>query len=155
IQQVMQLAGKRREILREQPDSGLDEWGAKLETLADREDALIHQLGPEQQKRLEQIALQQAGAGAFSNPRVVTALHLTAEQKEQIRAIQLHRGPRGGPRRNLDQILALLTPEQKQEWSGLVGEPFRSEIRPGPGFDYRFRPPFRGMRRPGPNRGRP
>jgi serine/threonine protein kinase len=172
VQQVMQLAGRQREILHEQPDSGLDEWRAKLETMADQETALIRQLGPEQQKRLEQLALQQAGAAAFSNPRVVAALRLTAEQKEQIRAIQLRRGPRGGPRpggprsdggkrteeiRNasLEQILALLTAEQKEEWAGLVGEPFRGEIRRGAGFDYRFRPPPRAMRRSWPNRGRP
>jgi hypothetical protein len=168
-QQAMQLAGKRRRILHEQPDEGLDEWRAQLETLADQEDVLIHHLGPEQQKRLEQIALQQAGAAAFSNPRVVTALHLTAEQREQIRAIQ-RRGSRGWPRpggprpeggkrtddhrnANLEQILGLLSAEQKQDWASLVGEPFQGEIRRG--FDYRFGPPPPMRRPPWPSRGRP
>jgi eukaryotic-like serine/threonine-protein kinase len=172
VQQLTQLAGKRREAFRDPHDLSADEWRAKLEKLADQEKALIRELGPEQQKRLEQIALQQAGAGAFSNPRVVAALELTAGQKEQIWAIQGELRRRGGPRpgghrpdggkraedhrnANLEQILNLLTAEQREEWAHLIGEPFKGEIRHGPAFDFGFRPPSRNMKRPWPNWPRP
>jgi serine/threonine protein kinase len=166
VRQVTHLAGRRHEGFRDQHDLSPDEWRAKLEKLADQEKALIRQLRPEQSRRLKQIALQQAGAGAFRDPEVVRTLQLTDGQKDQIRTIQVKarrpppwggHGPGGrrpeGKRaedfRNgtLQQILNVLTAQQRQQWEGLVGEPFKGEIRHahpmgyGPG-------PFRFPKRP-------
>jgi serine/threonine protein kinase len=183
--QITQLAEKRREVFREQHDVSWEEWRAKLDRLADQEKALIRELGPEQQKRLEQIAWQQAGAGAFSDPKVVTALQLTPGQMEQIRAIQAEgrRGPRGGPRppgprvvarssdratrpeaakraedhRNspFEQVLSVLTAEQKERWALVIGEPFKGDIRHGPAFDFGLRPSRNPRRPPWPGPVRP
>ena len=109
---------------------------------------MIQKLGPELNKRLEQILLQLAGAGAFNNDEVVAALQLSEEQKERIRAIQGPRRERGsrpaGPRPEegkkaedarkiaLDQVLSVLTTEQREKWQQLIGELFKGDIRRGP-----------------------
>jgi hypothetical protein len=171
---ITQLAERRREVFREQHDVTPEEWRAKLDKLADQETALIRELGAQQQKRLEQIAWQQARASAFSDPKVVAALHLTAGQMEQIRAIQGEgrRGPRGGPRppsrrpeaakraedhrsSTLEQAQNVLTAEQKEQWALLIGEPFKGDIRHGPVFDFGLRPSRNPRRPPWPGPGRP
>jgi serine/threonine protein kinase len=162
-QRIRQLAEKWRQTFRDSRDLSPEEARPWLEKLADQEKSLLGDLGPEQARRLEQIAWQQAGVGAFRDHQVVAALQLTEEQKEQIRAIQAarrDRGPRpGGPRPEaarkaedsrkiaLDQALGVLTPQQREQWQQLIGEPFKGEIRHGPPFDLGPRP-FRGPRRP-------
>src|SRR5262249_29146171 len=55
-------------------------------------------LKPEQFRRFKQIALQQRGPFAFSDPDVAADLRLTPEQKEQVRAIQDEMMESGGPK---------------------------------------------------------
>jgi hypothetical protein len=172
VLQFKELAEKRRAAFRDSQDLSPEDWRAKLEQLAEQNKALMQRLGPEQQKRLEQIAWQQAGSSAFHDPKVAQTLQLTDEQKEQIRAIQsqerrgLRGGPRPGPRRpqsakkveesrtsSLEQILSALTPEQKDTWTHLIGEPFKGPIHHGPVFEYGFRPP-RNPKGPPPGWGR-
>jgi hypothetical protein len=151
IQQITQLGERRRDVLRDQRALSPEERHAQLDRLAEQEKAVIQKLEPQQNKRFEQIILQQAGAGAFTNDEVMGALQLSAEQKEQIRAIQgprRERGPRsGGPgpeaaRKTdearkivLDQVLSVLTAQQREKWQQLIGEPFKGDIRHGPPVD--------------------
>jgi hypothetical protein len=103
-----------------------------------------------QLRRFHQIAIQDLGPQAFSDPDVSETLQLTPEQKKQIRALQDHPrffpGPPGPPdakrweqmeearRRALEKILGLLTAEQKGKWEELVGKPFeRKPPSPPPG----------------------
>jgi hypothetical protein len=101
-------------------------------------------------KRLRQIALQVQGPYAFQDAEVITALKLTAEQRQRIRAIETDMffvgppGPRKPPDQPLpsptDRIQAVLTEEQQRRWKELTGEPikgwklmFRSPPGPSPG----------------------
>jgi len=94
--------------------------------------------------RLQQIGLQLKEAGAFRDPEVAAALELTAEQRDQIQAIEEESlfvwmkavGPEGSrkvpgqdaapqERPPSARILALLTDEQSRKWQAMTGEPFR------------------------------
>jgi serine/threonine protein kinase len=146
--QVTRLARRRRAAFWDSPDLSLQRWRTKFEALAAQEKAVLEGLGPEQAQRLKQIAWQEGGASAFSDPELLEALGLTKEQKDKIRAIQdearrtLWVGPRsGGPRpedwkkaadswtKARDQVVAVLTADQKARWKELTGEPFKGEIR--------------------------
>jgi hypothetical protein len=61
----------------------------------DQEADVARLLTPGQLRRFKQIALQQRGAFAFSDPEVVTALELTPEQRKRVREIQDDAGPAG------------------------------------------------------------
>jgi hypothetical protein len=101
--------------------------------------------------RLQQIGLQLKGAGAFRDPEVAAALELTAEQRDQIQAIEeaslfvgtkavrpdgvrqapgQDAGPRERPAN--ERILALLTDGQSRKWQAMTGEPFRGLLTPLP-----------------------
>ena len=110
--------------------------------------ALEGQLGnvltPQQAARLRQICRQVQGPQAFSEPEVVQALSLTAEQRDRLRAIQAKSrdarfgpGPRGDPsgggaerakKEAIANILAQLTPAQAEAWKELTGEPFTGSV---------------------------
>ncbi len=107
-------------------------------------------LKTEQVTRLKQIDVQAAGLRAFGRPEVVSALKLTDEQKEKVKAAGEDAGKAmreafgggGGGRPDpakmeegrakiakaqaeaLDKVKAALTDEQKAAWKGLTGEPF-------------------------------
>ena len=102
---------------------------------------LVQILTPPQRLRLRQIFLQVRGPMAFNEPEVVEALQLTADQRQQIRVLQIGpfgrpggffggpppKGPWGGPEefaRVTEQILNSLTPEQREKWRALTGKPF-------------------------------
>jgi serine/threonine protein kinase len=90
-----------------------------------------------QLRRFHQLALQDLGPNAFSDPDVVEVLQLTLEQRKQIRTFQEQtRFPPGPPdarrreqledakRRSREKIVGLLTADQKRKWQELVGKPF-------------------------------
>src|SRR5262249_19273431 len=100
-------------------------------------------LSADQLKRFKQIQLQQAGAGAFTQPDVQKALKLTDEQQEAIKTIsedaakQRRDLTQGGGRgqgnaekmtairkESLDRIQKLLTADQKKTWKDLTGDAF-------------------------------
>ncbi len=114
-----------------------------------------------QLQRLSQIALQCQGPMAFRELDIARTLRLTAEQKEQIHRLMMEmifrheEPPRPGSqtpgdwdervRLAVQQILDLLTPEQRREWDLMAGRPFHGPFfvpRPGDG-------------RPGPHHGPP
>jgi serine/threonine protein kinase len=116
----------------------------------DHEAAIIAILTPAQLKRLRQIALQVQGATALLESDVVTALKLTPEQQEQVRAMArpfpFHEDggpppgpfPRESPRpahmqrsdSDQEQIQAVLTNEQQKRWKEMIGEPFNGRLSP-------------------------
>jgi serine/threonine protein kinase len=148
VRQVARLSGRRHMAFWDSPNLSLERWRTKFEELAAREKAVLEGLDREQARRLKQIAWQEGGASAFGDPELLEALRLTDEQKEKIRAVRdearrtMRVGLRpGGPRledwkkaegdwRNArDQVLAVLTADQKVMWKELTGEPFKGEIR--------------------------
>jgi Spy/CpxP family protein refolding chaperone len=107
-------------------------------------------LKPEQQKRLDQIQLQQQGVEAFASPEVQSKLNLTSEQKDKIRAIaedarqqmadarpqpggdfqEAMTKIRGIRRDAMTKAAALLTADQKKSWEDLTGAPFEVQFQP-------------------------
>jgi eukaryotic-like serine/threonine-protein kinase len=90
-------------------------------------------LKPEQTRRLSQLLLQQAGIWAFQDAAVNAALDLTAGQREALATIQKKaqssqrlpgKGADRGNKPAMEQILGLLTEDQKLRWREQVGEPF-------------------------------
>jgi len=106
-------------------------------------------LNADQQKRLRQVSLQQAGAAALADdPKVAEELKLTDEQKAKVRDLlmqqfdavrQAFQGGAGAAafdkadalrKETNEKAVALLTDEQKTRWKNLVGaelklQPFR------------------------------
>ncbi len=169
VRRVTDLAKKRRAVFRDHHGFNPERFPAELARLGKEETALVHDLAPEQARRLTQITWQQSGAGAFRDPEVVAALRLTGPQKGQIQALQEKgfrprppgresRRPRreeekkGGPAEvfTLDGVLALLTAEQREAWEQLIGAPFKGAIRFGFGdhLGLGLWPPPRGPRHP-------
>ncbi len=111
-------------------------------------------LDDRQLARLPQIALQQQGAGAFREPDIAVALKLLPKQRDRIRAIDEEAffsgmrdwGRPGGPskemreaneqkrKKALEDVLALLTPEQTRLWKQMSGEPFTGPLPMFPPF---------------------
>jgi len=118
-----------------------------LELARASEAAVTAILSPEHLDRLRQIALQRQGPSAFREADIVADLKLTPRQREQIRAIEATTFPFGGPggpqkkpreelmRSAMEQIKALLTPEQAKRWQAMTGKPFKAAFAapwPGP-----------------------
>jgi serine/threonine protein kinase len=119
-------------------------------------------LTPPQRVRLRQIALQSEGPAAFREPEVIEALSLTPAQRERIRTIegetffaQLRETQSGKPLEEagkpaMRRILAVLTADQAQRWTELVGNPIRGPLS---AFPMPFGPP--GDPRRAPSNARP
>lgn len=118
-------------------------------------------LSKEQLERLDQISLQQMGAGALADETVVKTLMLTEEQQKKLGEVSAEVG---GKMRELgfgegtqekraelqkemtDKSLAVLTDEQRTQFAKLQGE--KLELPFGAGFGF-------GGGRGGRGRGRP
>jgi serine/threonine protein kinase len=153
---------RAREAFRESFAQSPEAWERRRVALAREQEAEIPRLlSAGELQRLDQLLLQMAGIYAFSDPKVVEALQLTADQKDRVRLLQEEgkftgSGPRGGPGRpgsrpdddrrreegrrraeeTREKILALLTPEQKATWQELIGKPFVGAVNhpmPPPG----------------------
>ncbi|HVV99322.1 MAG TPA: protein kinase [Planctomycetaceae bacterium] len=144
------------------------------------EDFVPELLDPDQLDRLREIALQLRGARAFRDQAVADALGLTLDQRSRIKALhdEWHRSvrkvwseprPDGAMpvfgqdercRTKLDELrkqyhdalVGVTTPEQRQKWSELAGEPFLGEIQPIWSWNAK---PGPGMHPPPPRHSKP
>ena len=135
---------QRREAFRGFRHRRPEEWGQIVKDQAAQDHVILSHLLPEQSRRLAQIALQHRGPRALTEPDLAATLKLTDEQKQRMGALLeqagSHRpGPRSGWKRSdetskglKEQLLGVLTEEQKAKWKELTGEPFTGEIRYGP-----------------------
>src|SRR5262249_9498262 len=82
VQGILELAGKRRDLRTDLRKLSWEERIAHVQQLVNLETAWLDYLEPEQVQRLQQIAWQQRGPFAFTDPEVSDALRLTAEQNE-------------------------------------------------------------------------
>jgi serine/threonine protein kinase len=103
---------------------------------------LIQILDAKQRQRLRQIYLQTRGLNAFSEPDVVEAIRLTAEQRQQIRLLQTENqwfspiaktgiSPRFNTlefnTKTVERFIESFTAEQRDAWSRLTGKAFRPQ----------------------------
>src|SRR5262249_31288318 len=102
----------------------------KLLTLVDEEEKELDRiLTVDQAKRLSELVVQQRGVDAFRDVKVAQALQLTPEQDGRIASILAEtRHPRAQlgattERRPMEQVLGVLTLQQKSKWDELVGKP--------------------------------
>jgi hypothetical protein len=149
VKKVQEYDRKRRQATRNlTPEERQDrKKGDELEK--DRRKFLAELLQPEQDKRLQQILIQEQHISAFINPRVVKALNLTEEQKGKIKVMRtdswkpeadlLPRGRRLTEEERTkfwalrestrDKVVNdVLTADQKAKWKELIGEPYKGEI---------------------------
>jgi Spy/CpxP family protein refolding chaperone len=141
---------KLRQTIEKNPEVGMDERREKvmeLMRIISKEvlEGVTDVLKPGQLTRLKQIELQERGLRAFTDADVSKALHLTAEQKDKVKAIraethdaikeifkryqhanytQALKQIQGLHEKELDRGLALLSADQKKAWKRLIGEPF-------------------------------
>jgi serine/threonine protein kinase len=114
------------------------------------EEALADLLSLSQARRLVQIGLQRQGAEAFRDPGVTAALALTREQQAAIRKLHerwrpppppaggrrpMNFGPppwkwgEGARKNTREEMVKILTDEQRAHWAEMTGEPFRADPR--------------------------
>jgi hypothetical protein len=124
-------------------------------TSAETMKELAGTLKPDQEKRLNQIVLQQQGVNAFRESTVQTALKLNDEQKESVKTIAddlakdmrdlapgrgQGKGKGGGfnpenmqkmealRKEAVDKAVAVLNADQKAKWKEMTGAPFKIEF---------------------------
>ena len=76
-----------------------------------------------QAERLAQLRIQREGLKAFDRPEFVRQLGLSSSQISGIQKIRAAER-QGGAGKTEDEILAVLTDEQKLKWEALKGQPF-------------------------------
>ncbi len=128
-------------VSREDTRAKMEENREKLAQLGrDTEKKVDELLNADQQKRLNEIALQASGPEALRREDVASKLKLTPEQKQKIEQLldeQAEKrreafGQDNGGREALDrireetdkQVAAILTDEQKTQWKEMQGKEF-------------------------------
>lgn len=114
------------------------------------QDFLKNTLMPQQQKRLNEIAMQVAGLLWVIRSDVADALNLTDDQKQKIRELhrEAHKEAQEALRSNNEgvedakfremrqsnrkRLMSVLTDEQKTKWREMAGAPFRGQLHFGP-----------------------
>lgn len=113
-----------------------------IATAREHEEKLSGILSDEQYQRLGQIALQFHGMGALREFEVIKRLGLSNQQQEQIKRIHYENtslpgdrplGPRTAMPRAMTSemtkaLFEVLTPQQRQTWSDMVGRPFKGGL---------------------------
>lgn len=109
------------------------------ETIRKSVAAIQKSLSEQQFLRFQQLEAQYLGGRALLNPKIAEQLALTDEQHEKLKPIIKEFGVTGGPgapRLSEEQaavrvekyktdLLAVLTPEQMNEWQAMTGAPFK------------------------------
>lgn len=171
-QQVEKIAEENREKAREAFQGDREGAFARMREVAQEADEKVADvLKDDQAKRVNEIRLQANGPAALvGDEELARKLNVSREQRQQIREVlraqgektgELFRGRQGeGGRERVrermeelrketnEQLLAVLSDEQKEQWQEMTGAPFeldRSQLRFG----------GRGFGGRGPGRGRP
>jgi hypothetical protein len=130
-ERMRQMFSGMEDVPREQRFEKMRELGQKEQQQTERE--LEQILLPHQMRRLKQLELQtrsRGGVQALLGDRAAEELGLSPEQKEKLqkRAAELEEQLRQKTaelrKQNQDELLRLLTPQQRAKWKDLVGDPF-------------------------------
>jgi hypothetical protein len=121
----------------------------ELELSAEAYEAVKDILNADQQKRLQQISLQQVGVRSLARRPIAKELGLSEDQQSEITGLIRNAGKRARDYREEadrtkveeiekklnDQALGVLTSEQKTKWNEMTGKPFS-----GPKLMVRWHP---------------
>ena len=149
VRGITEFVEERNKRLRNRQEFNREQWNAAVEEIAALQQILTDNLEPAQMERLQQLALQQRGAVAFSDPEVSKTLLLTVDQKQTIRTllstthtatplVPSYRGPRQdwGRRtendadRLMNRLEEVLAADQLIKWKEMIGKPFKGSPRP-------------------------
>lgn len=144
-EQMRELFSGMGDLSREEREAKMEEIRTKMQSRAEEMKKEMETiLLPNQVKRLEQISRQtrmRMGPQGGGNSEVIaTELKLSDEQKEKLRAKaeevekKLREKMAKLRKESEDEILSVLTPEQRAQWKEMVGDPFELQFgRPGRG----------------------
>jgi Spy/CpxP family protein refolding chaperone len=141
---IKEFAAKQREAQQGLRELDREERQAKQQELTKQAESFAKEvLSADQQKRIKQIVVQQAGLAAFAMEDVRKQLKLTEEQADKFKTLgeDLGRDMRelfsggGDMQENMQKMRSLnkeyvgkavgsLTDEQKKTWTELTGKPF-------------------------------
>jgi hypothetical protein len=139
VKQINQMADQRQAAFRNLANVTPQALRQKADEVQSLEKALNEVLQAEQQRRLQQLLLQQRGTRALMETQIAESLKLTAEQLERIGTIQRDVRRAGHSvvvgrvdgKEVRDRAVNVLTPEQRAKWKELTGEPFQGQLMPG------------------------
>ena len=132
-------------LSREERDAKMEEVREKMRGRAESvKKEMEGILLPNQVKRLEQISRQtrmrMGGQGGANPDLLATELKLSDDQKEKLKvkaeevAKKLQEKMTKIRKEAEDDLLSVLTPEQRTQWKEMIGEPFEFQFnRGGPG----------------------
>ena len=149
------LVAEQREAFQSSQEASPEERREQFRKAGEKARTKVKEiLNSDQQKRLEQIRLQQAGLLAVAEPEVAKQLNLTSDQQKQVTEIvekgreQFRQSFQGGQgdreeraqrmtklrEEQNEKLSAVLTAEQKEQWKKMLGEKFDvSQLRRGGG----------------------
>jgi serine/threonine protein kinase len=150
VRMVIKASERRREAFGQLTSLKPEVWREKFEEkLEAQQNVLDHLLLPDQARRLHQIVLQQRGTEALGDPEIAKGLRISQDQMDKIRALRdeahhaakaafrsgdsradVHRKADEIWRATKEQIVELLSDEQRAGWQEMIGQPFTGEIRP-------------------------
>lgn len=152
VKKIMEERKKYRDAREALQNAPAEEMDKKIQDLnREGEKAVASVLQLDQTKRLKQITLQQVGPLALGKPEYVKELSFSEEQQKKIKDIReemakeiakAQKEKSGDPkevRKKMgevrhhasEQILKLLSDEQKAKWKEALGEPFKGELNFG------------------------
>jgi Spy/CpxP family protein refolding chaperone len=146
---IHEFASKQWKKVQDMKGLSEAERNRKFEAMAqENEKFLKDTLKPEQRKRLNQITMQLVGLLWLRRSDVASALNLTDEQKQKIKALhkdaehEAREAMRGGKisrekhqemrMANRKRLMSVLTADQKVKWKEMAGEPFKGQLHFGP-----------------------
>lgn len=153
-QAIEDLASEQRQSFQGTQNASPEEQRAQFQKAGEKARAKLKGiLNADQQKRLEQIRLQQTGLAAVAEPEIAKQLNLTSDQEKQVKElVEKARAERrqslgsgqGGDRAEAAarfakareeqeaKLSAVLAADQKEQWKKMLGEKFDlSQLRRG------------------------
>lgn len=144
---IMEFTNEQHEAAKKALELGKEERKEKFAALENaNKKFLADNLKPGQAKRLNQITMQFTGLMQLTRPEVAKELNLTKEQSAKVKELQKEArkslveliDAKGSEGRNeklaklreeaRENIMALLTADQKVQVREMAGEPFKGEI---------------------------
>jgi hypothetical protein len=147
-EKIQKYAAQQWKKAQQISDDSQEEQDRQFDAMAKENEKFLEQtLSKEQQQRLHQIVLQQAGLLYVTRKDIASSIKLTEEQKERARKAQKEarqeleelldakdakaRNERLNElyKTNTQRLATLLTAEQNTKWKQMIGAPFTGQFK--------------------------